>query len=52
VDPGPLAGVPIAVKDLISTAGVATVGGSVAYADFVPDEDDVVVRAGAGGRRV
>lgn len=42
-DPGPLAGVPIAVKDLIATAGVPTRSGSPAYRDFVPDEDDVVV---------
>ena len=42
-DPGPLAGVPYGCKDLICTAGVKTVSGSVAYADFVPDEDDVVV---------
>ncbi len=40
---GPLAGVPIGVKDLIFTAGVKTVSGSPAYQDFVPDEDDVVV---------
>jgi aspartyl-tRNA(Asn)/glutamyl-tRNA(Gln) amidotransferase subunit A len=40
---GPLAGVPIAVKDLISTAGVRTVAGTPAYRDFVPAEDDVVV---------
>lgn len=48
---GPLAGVPVGVKDLICTAGVRTVSGSPAYEDFVPDEDDVVVerlkRAGA-----
>ncbi len=42
-DVGPLAGVPIAVKDLIATAGIATRCGSPAYRDFVPDEDDVVV---------
>jgi aspartyl-tRNA(Asn)/glutamyl-tRNA(Gln) amidotransferase subunit A len=42
-DPGPLAGVPIAVKDLIATAGIPTRSGSPAYEDFVPDEDDVVV---------
>jgi aspartyl-tRNA(Asn)/glutamyl-tRNA(Gln) amidotransferase subunit A len=40
---GPLAGVPYGVKDLISTQGVRTTSGSVAYRDFVPDEDDVVV---------
>jgi len=42
-DVGPLAGVPYGCKDLICTAGVKTVSGSAAYADFVPDEDDVVV---------
>ena len=40
---GPLAGVPVAVKDLICTRGIRTVSGSRAYEDFVPDEDDVVV---------
>lgn len=42
-DLGPLGGVPIAIKDLIATAGVATRCGSPAYRDFVPDEDDVAV---------
>lgn len=42
-DPGPLAGVPLAVKDLIATAGIVTRNGSVAYQDWVPDEDDIVV---------
>ena len=40
---GPLAGVPVSIKDLIFTAGVRTTGGSTVYADFVPDEDDVCV---------
>lgn len=40
---GPLAGVPLAVKDLISTKGLRTTFGSVLYADNVPDEDDIVV---------
>jgi aspartyl-tRNA(Asn)/glutamyl-tRNA(Gln) amidotransferase subunit A len=40
---GPLAGVPTGVKDLICTKGIRTASGSHAYADFVPDEDDVVV---------
>jgi aspartyl-tRNA(Asn)/glutamyl-tRNA(Gln) amidotransferase subunit A len=40
---GPLAGVPVAVKDLIATKGIRTAMGSPAYRDFVPDEDDVVV---------
>ncbi len=42
-DVGPLAGVPIAVKDLIATAGITTRSGSPAYRDFVPEEDDIVV---------
>jgi aspartyl-tRNA(Asn)/glutamyl-tRNA(Gln) amidotransferase subunit A len=40
---GPLAGVPTGVKDLICTKGIRTSSGSHAYADFVPEEDDVVV---------
>jgi aspartyl-tRNA(Asn)/glutamyl-tRNA(Gln) amidotransferase subunit A len=40
---GPLAGVPTGVKDLLYTKGIRTASGSHAYADFVPDEDDVVV---------
>lgn len=42
-DVGPLAGVPVGIKDLVATKGVPTVMGSWAYRDFVPDEDDVVV---------
>jgi aspartyl-tRNA(Asn)/glutamyl-tRNA(Gln) amidotransferase subunit A len=41
---GPLAGVPVSVKDLISTAGIRTTGGSAIYRSFVPDEDDIVVQ--------
>jgi len=48
---GLLAGVPVAVKDLVSTRGLVTTFGSRLYSDFVPQEDDVVVerlcRAGA-----
>ncbi|HTF51250.1 MAG TPA: amidase family protein [Pseudonocardia sp.] len=40
---GPLAGVPVGVKDLIATKGIRTAMGSPAYRDFVPDEDDVAV---------
>ncbi|TCK37225.1 aspartyl-tRNA(Asn)/glutamyl-tRNA(Gln) amidotransferase subunit A [Paraburkholderia sp. BL8N3] len=40
---GALAGVPVGIKDLVSTAGIRTTSGSAAYKDFVPDEDDVVV---------
>jgi aspartyl-tRNA(Asn)/glutamyl-tRNA(Gln) amidotransferase subunit A len=49
-DVGPLAGVPIGIKDLVCTKGIRTASGSVAYKDFVPEEDDVVVERlkGAG----
>jgi aspartyl-tRNA(Asn)/glutamyl-tRNA(Gln) amidotransferase subunit A len=40
---GPLAGVPIGIKDLVATKGIKTMMGSVLYKDFVPDEDDIVV---------
>ena len=40
---GPLAGVPIGIKDLFCTAGIRTTCGSIAYQDFIPDEDDDVV---------
>ncbi len=40
---GPLAGVPVSHKDLLLTKGVRTASGSLAYKDFVPEEDDVVV---------
>ena len=47
---GALAGVPYAVKDLICTKDVRTTSGSMAYRDFVPNEDDIVVeRATAAG---
>ena len=40
---GPLAGVPVGIKDLVCTKGILTVSGSYAYRDFVPEEDDVAV---------
>jgi aspartyl-tRNA(Asn)/glutamyl-tRNA(Gln) amidotransferase subunit A len=40
----PLAGVPIAVKDLFDTAGVRTTAGSKFFSDRVPDRDAVVVQ--------
>jgi aspartyl-tRNA(Asn)/glutamyl-tRNA(Gln) amidotransferase subunit A len=40
---GPLAGVPVTIKDLVLTKGIRTVSGCWGYADFIPDEDDVVV---------
>jgi len=42
-DPGPLMGIPMGIKDLILTRGTRTTGGCLAYADYVPDEDDIVV---------
>ena len=42
-DPGPLAGVPVAIKDTILVGGERCAQGSVAYAEFVPEEDDIVV---------
>lgn len=44
VDRGPLHGVPIGLKDLIDTAGIATTAGSAQFADRVPTEDAEVVR--------
>jgi amidase len=40
----PLLGVPTAIKDLNMTAGVPTKLGSRAFADWVPDVDDYIVR--------
>ncbi len=48
---GPLAGVPVGIKDITPVAGLRTTYGSPIYADHVPDADAVVVerlrRAGA-----
>jgi amidase len=41
--PGPLAGLPIAYKDLVVTRGIRTTFGSQIYADNVPAEDHVLV---------
>jgi len=41
---GPLHGVPIALKDLVDTAGVKTTAASAVFADRVPREDAEVVR--------
>ena len=43
-DRGPLHGVPVALKDLIDTAGVRTTGASALFEDRVPTEDAEVVR--------
>ena len=40
---GPLHGVPIALKDLYTMAGVRTTGGSKILSDWVPEEDCTVV---------
>lgn len=41
---GPLHGVPVALKDLIDTAGVRTTSGSELHKDRLPDTDAEVVR--------
>src|SRR5439155_14798098 len=41
---GPLHGIPIALKDLIDTAGIRTTAGSALFKDRVPQEDAEVVR--------
>jgi amidase len=49
-DPGPLAGLPIAYKDVIATRGIRTTYGSPIYADNVPAQDALLVeRLGAAG---
>lgn len=40
--PRPLEGVPVALKDLVATAGVATGAGSRVYRDWVPERDATV----------
>ncbi|MEQ8506464.1 MAG: amidase family protein [Rhodospirillales bacterium] len=39
-DPGPLAGLPIGIKDLVNTKGIRTTYGSLLFKDQVPDADD------------
>jgi amidase len=43
-DPGPLAGVPVGIKDVTPVAGLRTTYGSALYADHVPTEDAVIVQ--------
>ena len=43
-DAGPLAGVPMAIKDQFWTDGILTSNGSRVYRDFVPTEDATIVR--------
>jgi aspartyl-tRNA(Asn)/glutamyl-tRNA(Gln) amidotransferase subunit A len=40
---GPLHGVPLAIKDIIDTAGARTTGGSALFEDRVPEADATVV---------
>lgn len=41
---GPLHGVPVPLKDSVHVAGVRTTHGSLAFAEYVPEYDDPVVR--------
>lgn len=42
--PGPLAGLPVAVKDMVDVAGLPTTRGSPLYRDAVAGHDDLLVR--------
>ncbi len=49
-DAGPLAGIPIAYKDLYATKGIRTTAGSALLADWIPEEDcTCVARLGQAG---
>jgi len=41
---GPLHGIPVAIKDLINTAGVRTTAASALHANHIPTEDAEVIR--------
>src|SRR5207237_9240063 len=41
--PGPLSGIPVAIKDIIATSDMPTTNGSPVYKDCVPDADAWVV---------
>lgn len=43
-DLGPLHGIPISIKDLVSTKGIKTTMGSLVYKDFIPEADSTMVR--------
>jgi amidase len=42
--PGPLYGLPIAIKDLVETKGIRTTLGSPIYQDWIPDRDALFVQ--------
>jgi len=42
-DVGPLAGVPVGIKDTTDTAGIRTTYGSTLFADHIPERDDIMV---------
>lgn len=42
--PGPLMGIPVAVKDIIATKDFVTTNGSPIYKDFVPSEDAEIIQ--------
>ncbi len=42
-DAGPLAGVPVSIKDITPTKGIRTTRGSLMEPDWVPDEDPPLV---------
>ena len=50
----PLAGAPIAVKDLFETKAIRTTAGSLFFKDYIPSEDATAVAKlrGAGGRLI
>jgi amidase len=43
LEPGPLYGLPIAIKDLVLTKNIRTTFGSPIYEDFIPEEDALIV---------
>ena len=43
-EPGPLAGLPVVVKDLVDVAGLPTTRGSPIFRDAVADHDDLIVQ--------
>ena len=43
--PGPLSGIPVAIKDIIATSDMPTTNGSPVYRDCIPGADARVVEA-------